>query len=254
MMKKQVNLILTLVFGLLLSACEGMDKRLYERTPHIPVFAGIVKGAESDSNPYWSRFTAVNDEVTVRMDTGGIHTPEKPSLYGSLGTYYRMPKDYYLYMMTGGYGVQYDYFIGDDMKISPSLYLGFAGTKGASFSISKKVGSYRDGDLIAYAAVQRQEIRMHLFCIDTENSCSAAALNGKNEVRAHQDILNYLVGLQMGRFKLGSKGNTTLLFKVELGLHEVLSNKITYEQFAPTNFEPEKSAPLISFYADFTLW
>lgn len=244
-----------IILGLLImTGCEGLDKKLYERTPHIPVFAGIVKGKESESNPYWSRFTSINDSAEIRMDNGGTHVPDRPSMYGSLGTYYRMPKDYYLFMMTGGYGIQYDYFLNESTKISPAAYLGFAGTKGFSLSVSKKLGQFMDGDLVAYLAVQRQEIRVHLFCVPSDDSCSSGGLGGQNEVKAHQDIMNYFVGLEMGRFKIGTKANTTVLFRVELGMHNVLSDKITYERSAPTNYKPDSASPLISMAADFTLW
>lgn len=236
-----------------LSACEGLDKRLYERTPHIPVFAGIEKGAESKSNPYWSRFAAVNDSIEVKTTTNGTHIPDRPSMYGSLGTYYRSPENYYFYMMTGGYGAQYDIFLSDSMKISPSIWLGFSGRKGASLSLSKKVGEYRDGDVIVYAAFQRQEIKVDLFCIDSKDSCSSGGLKGDAKVQASQDIMNSILGVQLGRFQIGKKGYTTVLFKLEVGMHEVLNNKITSDPYT-SGFSPDTASPLVSAYADFTLW
>lgn len=249
-MKLKIGILILFFF---LSACENMNSKKYTRTPHMPIFPEVTPNERSRSNPYWTRFTAYEDKASVKLNNLETHNADSPSIVGALGTHYRWPQNIYFYAMTGGSGLQYDYFINEKSKISPQIYLGIEGNRGIQVSYSHLVTSIFDVPLTAFLAVQRQEIFVEIECNTNNGKKPCNKSLGVNHVFADQDVMNTLVGLQWGRYKIGSKGYTSVNFRLELGVHKVLSGKIKKEDY-PSGFTWEESSPMVAFTTDFTLW
>lgn len=245
------------IFALLsLTGCQLGGHRISTRTPHIPVFPEIVKDKNATtSNPYWNHFTVYNDEISIKLSNGSNYRTHNPMIIGALGTHYRFEKNYYLFMMTEGAGAQYDWFPGVSQKISLSLYGGFDVNHGAQVSYAREVGEFLNGKVTPYISLQRRTVNIYLLCRPNPETgtCAYNDYVGWNEVWFKQQVVNFVLGLQLGRFKLGEKGRTTVNFKGELGWNHVLSHEIDRERF-PAEPEYYKDSLMIGIHAGFNLW
>lgn len=250
-MKIIFNLILILF---LTSACQNLNFKRASRTPRIPVFTEMNKGSESDSNPYWSEFTGYFDNIEITLDNGKKHKPQNPSLTGSLGTYYRMPIDLYVYMMTEGAGMQYDFFWWTNGKVSPGLWYGVKGKWGGHLSVFQKLGDAFGAPITTFFSLQRQGIHLDIECRSEHGtSCAEDGSLGQNYVVADQEVMNYVLGLDWGRVKVGTQGNVTFKFRLEAGLQQVISQGIHFERTV-SDFNGKTTVPMVSFYGDLALW
>jgi hypothetical protein len=239
-----------------LVACQLGGHEIHTRTPHIPVFPEIVKDDHSTtSNPYWNQFTIYQDEIKVKVSTGNFYRTHNPAIIGALGTHYRFKGNYYLFMMTEGAGIQYDWFTSEKSKISIGLYGGFDVNHGAQLSYAREMGALWDGKITPYFSIQRRTSNIYIKCLPNPETgnCAFNDTTGSNEIWAKEQILEYIFGIQLGRFKLGSKGRTTVNFKGEIGLNQVLSHRIDRETY-PSDYEHTGDALMIGFHAGFNLW
>lgn len=237
-----------------LCSCQNLNFKRASRTPRIPIFTEMEQGYQSESNPYWSEFTAYFDDIEIKLDNGKIHKPENPSLTGSLGTYYRLPIDLYIYMMTEGGGFQYDFFPWENGKISPGLWYGVKGKWGGSLAVLQKASEFWNAPITTFLAIQRQGIHLDIECrSERGTSCSDDGSLGQNYIVADQEVMNYILGFDWGRVKVGTKGNVTYKLRLEAGLQQVISQGIRFQEYN-SNFVGKKTVPMVSFYGDIALW
>lgn len=255
-MVNHFSTLLLLWFSFFLTACQLGGHHIETRTPHIPVFPEITPQQNATtSNPYWNHFTVYNDEVSIKLSNGANYRTHNPAIIGALGTHYRFKDDYYLFMMTEGWGGQYDWFTSDKSKVSFSLYAGFDVNHGAQFSYAHELGDLWDGKITPYLSVQRRTVNMYVRCTPNPETgdCAYNDPVGKNEVWVKEQVVNVILGVQLGRFKLGSKGRTTINFKGEVGWNHVLSHEIDRELY-PSDYTHNQDALMIGFHAGFNLW
>jgi hypothetical protein len=240
---------LTLFIFIFLSACQMAEYKNNERSPHLPVFPEVTR-EKYISNPYWIRSDIYFDQQKIKLNTGKDHYPTGPSAMASVGTHYRFANNLYVYGMTKGVGVQYDSHIWDSSKISWGALAGFNQNYGVQVSYSYEVAK----NFATYASLQRRKSVTLVRCdASTNSSCAGDGTLGENRVQVGEDVFNFLLGVQAGRFQLGSKGHTTLCFRIELGTNNILNRNIITEWY-PSQYEDQLSSTLLSFTGELTLW
>ncbi len=249
--------IIKLIFITLIITQIGCELPAFKkniRSPHMPVFADFVPGTESTSNPYWFRATTYWDKQELDMNTGGIHRPEHPTPISSMGTHYKFENDYYLYAMTEGVGAQWDVKNWGQSKLAIGILTGFNKNYGFQVIYSQKMGEFMKAPVIPYISLQRRTIRQQVGCSAFgDHYCADRDYSTNNEIEAHEDIFNAFLGVEVGRIKLGTKGNTTVNVKVEIGTNQIMSRRIDREIF-PSNYKHTNGGFIFSVHSGFTLW
>ncbi len=246
------HLILT-VMAAAISACQMAEYKNNERSPHLPVFPEITK-SDYISNPYWIRSDIFYDQQKIKLNTGKDYYPTGPSVMASIGTHYRFQNNFYIYGMTQGLGLQYDSHIWDSSKVAWGALAGFNQNYGVHVSYARELGKFLNGEITAYMSAQRRRSITLVRCDSSTNaSCAGDGTLGENRVQIAEDVFNFLIGFQAGRFQLGAKGHTTLCLRVEVGTHNVLSRNIITEWY-PSQYENNLSSTLLSVTGDLTLW
>lgn len=249
------NRLLLFALTSLVAACEIPETRKNLRTAHMPIFAEIAPKKQSSANPYWVRFSAINDEQSMRLSNGAILTPENPTLIGTLGTHYRFPSDYYAYIMTGGIGVQRDYTISDSSKLAWGAFVGIDSAWGLQAIHSTRVGEWFGAPLKLYSSLQYRQTDSLLQCKTIKGlKCKEPDASAQNKVRFRNQVLDPIIGLELGTIKIGEKGNTTLFVQTEFGYRIVLDRKQTEEKFSPSDYEQNDEQPFISVLVGGSLW
>lgn len=247
--------LLTLVFFLVtLIGCEIPATKKNIRSPHLPVFADISEGQESLSNPYWVRFTSVNDDPSITLSDGYKLIPDKPSMVGTLGTHYRFKNNYYGYVMTDGAGIQYDSRHWDNGKVGFGGFIGVNQSWGLQVLAAQKVGNIGNGSVILYTSLQRRGGYQLIACEEEQGMiCRPDAPASSNRVISQHQAIDLIIGTELGRFKMGSIGNNTLNFKIELGYNKILSRSL-YKEDSPSNLQQNDDNFTVGVHTGFTLW
>lgn len=233
-----------------LSGCQLGRGKFNSVTPYIPFFAAVRPGEVSKSNPYFNRYTVAGSQEQMTLDNGATYLAPSPLITGTLGTHYRFRQDIYAYVMTEGFGAQYDLKFWEHSKLAATGWVGYGGGVGLLIGASYKAASLWGADVTPYFTVQRRKAERRLGC--TSECIPASPIPG-NRLTAHQDIFESMIGVEYGRFKFGEVGNTTVAFQLEAGLQRVLSSRLVSEDH-PSHYNFTQSAFFASFYADFTLW
>jgi len=243
-----------LIIALTQVGCELPAYKKNVRSPHMPVFADLSEGEKSSSNPYWFRVTSYWDKQEITTNQGTIHRPEHPTVISSMGTHYKFEKDIYIYGLTESLGIQWDFKYLNQSKLALGLLAGFNKNYGVQIIYSHKTGNFLGAPVIPYLSLQRRTSRLQVGC-DAYGThyCAQGDYSSENTIEAHEDLFNALVGVEMGRFKIGSKGNTTVNIKVEAGTNQILSRFIDRENF-PSNYTHSNGGFIFSVHAGFTLW
>ncbi len=243
-----------LCVGFLQTGCEVPLTRKNIRSPHLPVFAEITPQTKSPSNPYWIRFAGVDDDVSITLSDGYVFKPDRPTLIGTLGTHYRFNNDYYIYAMTDGIGTQYDAWFNDDSKAGMGAFIGVNSSWGVQVFAAKKMGQLFGVDITLYSSLQRRDGYQHIVCENLQGAlCREGAPTSNNNMRSQHKAIDYILGAEIGRIKIGDLGNTTLNFKFEVGYNQILNQELEFENF-PSNFTQNKNNLFFSLHSGFTLW
>ncbi len=240
---------------LVLSSCQMAEYRNNERSPHLPFFPDIVKSQSYKSNPYFTRSEIYFEDQRITLSDGKTHFPTSPTINASIGTNYRFANNYYIYAMTKGAGVQYDFFPWqNNSKISLGALAGWDRNWGVSLNYAQEVARIFNGEITPYVSLQRRRSLLLIRCDASSGaSCAGDGTLAENRVEIGEDIFNFIIGVQFGRFRLGNEGNTTLNFRVEGGTQNLLSREVIRESY-PSNYQNSMSSALLSLYGEITLW
>lgn len=243
------------ILSFLLSlGCESPLTRKNIRSPHMPVFSQITPNEESSSNPYWVRFSTINDDTQITLNDSYLFVPDKPTAIGSIGTHYRLKSNYYGYVMTDGIGIQHDSVFWTDSKAGLGAFVGINNSWGVQAFYAHKVGALFNGNVILYTSLQRRGGYHFVACEEAEGQlCRPEAPTSTNRMRSQHNAIDLLIGTELGRFKMGEKGNTTLNFKVELGYNKILNRTLDFEQY-PSNFQENDENMVFSLHTGITLF
>lgn len=253
-MFNKLNLIYVFAFVVFSIGCEIPANRKNIRSPHLPVFADLNEGKSSTSNPYWFRITAINNEPQINLNDGYVFKPDRPTLYGTIGTHYKFKNNYYAYAMTDGIGFQKDLNYWSNGKWGVGAFIGIRNSWGLQIMASQNIGQIYNGEVLIYTSIQRRSGYHKVACELEENiPCREEAPTSENSMTSEHETLDVIIGTELGRFKMGDKGNTTVNIKLELGYNKILSRKVTAQTYT-SNFKVSDDNLTLGLHYGINLW
>ena len=247
-----IRILALVISAIFFFGCQSAIK-VNNRSPLLPVFPEIESDEFSKTNPYFQAVTQFFDTQTITLSDGTEYKVEPPYLTSPIGTFYRFPFHLYVYGMTDGAGLQWDFWHWGSGKMAVSGLGGFHGNFGGQILASQQVGHWGELPIVPYIAVQRRVSRTLIQCAPTQSDfCVEGSTRGRNTVRILEDTWNPLIGVQLGRFLVKDNSNTTVYFKLEAGLNTVVSKKVIFEAF-PSNYT-HTNGSFINLETGFTIW